>query len=130
MKLSENNPQHIQLIAKYLSGEMDQAELHGFEKQVFVSAENILLLNEMKEQWNLLNKYSANKTPDTRKAWNKLYNRLDDELLVAANGSVKRYYTVKLSRVAAIVLVLVAGAAIVYLGLVREPKAEMVQMQS
>ena len=130
MKLSENNPQHIQLIAKYLSGEMDQAELLGFEKQVFVSAENKLLLNEMKEQWNLLNKYSANKTPDTRKAWNKLYNRLDDELLVAANEPVKRNYTMKLLHVAAIVLVLVAGAAIVYIGLVRNPKTEMVQMQS
>jgi len=130
MRLNENNPHHIRLIARYLSGEMDEAELAGFEKQVFVFAENKLLINEMKEHWNLLHKYADNKIPDTRKAWNKLYTRLDDEQLIPANGPVKRNYTMKLLRAAAIALILVAVGAIVYTGIFRKPKSEMVHLQT
>ena len=130
MRLDENNPQHIQLIARYLSGEMDEAELTGFEKQVFVSAENKLLIDEMKEHWNLMNKFSGNKIPDTRKAWNKLYTRLDDEQLIPVNGSVNRNYTMTLMRAAAVALILVAAGAIVYIGLNRKPKSEMVNLQT
>lgn len=130
MRLDENNPQHIQLIARYLSDEMDETEQNGFEKQVFASAENKYLLNEMKEHWNLLHKYAEDKTPDTRKAWDKLYNRLDDEQLIPGNVPVKRDFTMKYMRVAAIALILIAAGTIVYFGINRKPKAEMVLMQT
>lgn len=130
MRLNENNPHHIQLIATYLSGEMDEAELADFEKQVFASAENKLLITEMKKHWNLLNKYSDNKTPDTRKAWNKLYTRLGEERLLPVNGSVKRIYTSKLLRAAAMALILVAAGTIIYIVTIRSPKAEMVHVQT
>ena len=130
MRLDENNPLHFQRIAKYLSGEMDAAEQNSFEKQVFDAAENKLLVDEIKEQMNLLHKYPDNKTPDTRKAWNKLYTRLDDEQLIPVNGAVKRNYTMMLMRAAAVALILLAGGAIVYTGLLRKPTAEMVQMQT
>ena len=130
MRLDQNNPQHIQLIAKYLSGEMDKTELTNFEKQVFASAENKLLITQMKKHWYLLKKYSDNKTPDTRKAWNKLYTRLDKEQLIPVNGSVKRNYTFYLLRAAAVALIVMAAGAIIYLGIIRKPKAELVQMQT
>jgi transmembrane sensor len=130
MRLDENNPQHIQLIAGYLSGEMDEAEQTEFEKQFFVSAENKFLVNEMKEQWNLLHNYADNKTPDTRKAWNKLFTRLEAEQLIPDNAPVKLNYTAKLMRAAAIALLLIAAGSIVYFGLNQKPEAEMVLMQT
>lgn len=130
MRLDENNPHHIQIIATYLSDEMDEAELADFEKQVFASAENTILLNEMKEHWNLLHKYPDNKTLDTRKAWNKLYSRLGDEQLLPVNGPVKRKYTSMLMRAAAMALILVAAGAIIYIVTIRRPKAEMMHLQT
>lgn len=130
MRLDENNPLHFQQIAKYLSGEMGTAEQNSFEKQVFDAEENKLLVDEIKEQMNLLHKYPDHKTPDTRKAWSKLYNRLDNEQLIPANEAVKRNYTMMLMRAAAVVLILVAAGAMLYTGLLRKPKAEMVLMQT
>ena len=130
MQLDENNPQHLQLIARYLGGEMDEAEQTGFEKQFLVSAENKLLINEMKEHWNLMHKYSDNKTPDTRKAWHKLYSRLDNEQLIPHNLSVKRNYSIRFIRAAAIALILLAAGTIVFLTLNRKPESQLVQMQS
>lgn len=128
MTLDENNPQHIQLIARYLSGEMDHAELAGFEKQVFDSEENKLLINEMKEHWNLMHKNTVHNIPDTRKAWNKLYNRLDDEKLIPGNLPVQRNYSLKLIRAAAVAIILIAAGTIVFLGIFRKPNTEMVDL--
>jgi len=61
MKLDEKNKEHLALVAKYLSKEMDENEQADFEIDVALEPDNQALLNEIKGHWNMLDKYNNKK---------------------------------------------------------------------
>jgi transmembrane sensor len=131
MKLDENNPQHVELIARYLSGEMDETGHADFEKQINSSVEDKLLIENMKKQWEAIANYQEKKIPDTSKAWNKLHSRLEDEQLIPAQPSIlKNRIEFNIGRVAAVILILVTAGAFWYFGNNNKPKAEMVKLNT
>lgn len=131
MKLDEYNPQHAEIIARYLSGEMNETEHADFEKQINSSVEDKLLIENMKKQWESLAYYQKKKIPDTRQAWDKLHMRLEDEQLIPdQNLIIKKSIAVNFMRAAAVILVLLATGAFFYFGINRKPKAEMVRLNT
>jgi ferric-dicitrate binding protein FerR (iron transport regulator) len=132
MKPDENNPLHIETIARYLNGEMDKFERVEFEKQINSSEENKILIEQMKKDWILLGTHRENKIPDTRKAWDKLHTRLSDEKLIPVQTVISErrigYYLI---RAAAVAIILIVTGAIIYSGMNRtKPKAEMVNLKT
>jgi len=131
MKLDETNLQHAETIARYLSGEMDQAELAGFEKKANSSKEDKLFIDKMKKQWISLANFKGNKTPDAGKAWGKLHMRLENEQLIPAQDTItKNRIEYNILRAAAVVLILMATGIIWYFGSNKKPKAEMVNLKT
>jgi transmembrane sensor len=77
-----------------------------------------------------MEEYKHPKTPDTRKAWDKLYARLTEENLVPeqrVNSKNGMYYVL---RIAAVVFVLAGISAIIYLNVNRKTAPEMVQVST
>jgi len=131
MKPEENKPQNIETIARYLNGEMDKTELAEFEKQLNSSPEEKIRTEEMKKDWMLLGNYQGNKTPDTRKAWNNLHARLEDEKLIPQqNESAKKRIGFYLLRVAAVAIILIITGTIIYFGTDRKSKTELVNLNT
>ena len=131
MNLDEKNPQHAEKIARYLSGEMDEAEIAGFEKQLNSSEEDKILINKMKKHWMLLANYQEEKSPDAQKAWSKLHTRLEDENLIPAQITIaKNRIEFNLMRVAAIAIILIVTGAILYFGISPKPKAVMANLKT
>jgi len=131
MKLDINNQQHAELIARYLGGDMDGQEYEQFEKQISDLQENNLLIQKMKKQWELMGNYQKPETPDTGKAWEKLYNRLVDNNLVPAqhrNATVS--LVPRLIKAAAISLIFVSAGIAAYYGFNRKAAPEMVQINT
>lgn len=82
MKLNIHNTKDFETIAKYLAGEMSNEEFVQFEKQIESFPENKNVIEEMKKHWERIGNYQEKKQVDANKAWNKLYNRLDNEQLI------------------------------------------------
>ena len=59
MKLSENNIEHLELIAKYLANEMEENERANFEIDIALEPNNALLINEIKREWKMLDSQTA-----------------------------------------------------------------------
>jgi len=102
MKTDSNSQQHTEILAKYLCGEMSEAE-----------------------------SYKDTKSHRTRRAWDKLYDRLQDEKLIPAQRvAVKSRFVHNLVRIAAVVLILLGIGAVVYMNMSRKPAMEMVQLNT
>jgi ferric-dicitrate binding protein FerR (iron transport regulator) len=131
MKLNENNPQHAEIITRYLNGEMNQEELADFEIQINSSEEDKLLVEEMKKQWMMLANFQDKKTPDARKAWDKMHSRLADEKQIPDQTAVAQkrivYYFM---RAAAVVLLLLATGALIYFGISRKQNIGIVNLKT
>lgn len=128
MKQFENNTQHAETLAKYLSGEMHDLELHNFEKEIAVSEENSILIEKMKKQWTALGEYQEPKAPDTRKAWDKLHARLENEKLIPARV-LKAKLMPGLLKVAAVALILLGVSAVIYFS-AQKPATELVHINT
>lgn len=89
MKLNENNIEHLELIAKYLANEMDENERANFEIDIALEPSNERLINEMRREWKMLDKYSNRKDVNVDSAWEKLNTRLEKENLVPQVGQQK-----------------------------------------
>lgn len=131
MKFDENNQQHAELIARYLSGEMDRQELELFENWISGFEGNYLLIKNMKKQWELMENYQPDKTPDAGKAWEKLQGRLQAENLIPAQTRKPKMVSVsRLLKVAAIAFILVSVGIAVYYGANRKASPEMVRINT
>ena len=117
MNLDENIPRHAELIARYLNEEMDKAEMTAFEKQFLGIPENDLLVSELKKQWKMAEQYREELTPDPRKAWKKLYERLEEENLLTRVSESKRIASGFILRMAAVALILAGSAVVLYYSL-------------
>lgn len=131
MNTSNNNQQYSEILAKYLSGEMEGNELIDFDKEIAVSEENKMKIEKMKKQWSVMKDYKEPQGPDTEKAWNKLHARLHNEKLIPAQitTSNKRQASYFL-RAAAVIVVLAGIAAVIYLQMNRKPAVEMVRLDT
>ena len=129
MKTDINNQQQAEALAKYLSGEMSGMELQEFEKEIAVSGDYKTSIEEMKKQWKSLEGYTEPKVPDTRNAWDQLHTRLAEEKLIPAQRAKSRLLP-NIMKAAAVILVMVAVGAVVYLNMSRKPAMEMVQINT
>lgn len=82
MKLHENNSQHMEAIARFLSGEMEEVERMAFEKSLNNNLDNQVLIEQMKRDWELMGQYKNNKEVNTNRAWEKLHGRFQEEHLI------------------------------------------------
>jgi transmembrane sensor len=131
MKTDRNSQQHNERLAKYLSGEMNETESHGFEAEFFVSDENKISIEKMKKTWKAMEGYEDAKSHRTRRAWDKLYDRLQDEKLIPAQRiALKSRFMHNFVRIAAVVVILLVTGAVVYLIMSRKPALEMVQLNT
>jgi len=131
MNLKINDPQNSALLAKYLSGEMDEMEIQAFEKQFCDSQENIETMAKMKSQWSEIGNYAGSKVPDSEKAWKKLHRRLLDEGLIPDQGvSNTTWFSLNLVKIAAAVIIVFTVASVVYWNQTRKPSVEMVKLNT
>jgi ferric-dicitrate binding protein FerR (iron transport regulator) len=131
MKTDEMSQQQADTLAKYLSGEMSEAEAQEYKDEIAVSEENIMKIEKMTKQWSAMKGYNEPKVPDTGKAWNKLHARLDDEKLIPTRViSMRNRLMPNMLRIAAVVLVLLGVSAVIYFSVNRKPSVEMVQLNT
>lgn len=129
MKLDEKNIQHVTLITKYLSNEMDENERANFEIDAALDPVNAALISEMKREWKMLDKYSNKKKIDADKAWDKLSSRLDTEQLIPESPVQRPRFSTRrvLSYAAALVGVAAIASAILW-GIKSTPAEQMVSV--
>ena len=75
MNLDINNDHHLELIAKYITDEMDNEERQNFEQLLLLNDQNSLIVKEMSEAWNISK--MKTKPIDTEQAWEKVKSQLD-----------------------------------------------------
>lgn len=108
MNTNNNNTENIELIAKYLANEMNEAEANEFIANIETNTNRKLLFNAMQKDWNNIGNYNTEREIDTNKAWSKLYGRLEEQQLITEPLETKPiYFTRRLVQYAAIALLLV-----------------------
>ena len=131
MNPHENSTLYHESLARYLSGEMSADESRDFEREPMFSADNKIKIEKMKNLWNSLDGFQEPKTPDTGKAWDTLYNRLNEEKLIPPQVLKTRGKLAQgLLRIAAVCVILLGISAVVYFTMVHKSAAEMVQINT
>lgn len=109
---------YIDLIAKYLSGNISTPEQTELLQWAESSQDNQKFFDEMVQLWSLTDAYEDDSfEADTSAAWNKLDKRIDDGNRSAASGGSARIIPLGLRsvwRVAAATLLLIAASYGVY----------------
>ena len=129
MKTDRNGRSYDEQLARYLGGEMDDAETRTFEAEISVSGEELFRIEELKKQWKAMDQYNPDRTPDTPRAWEKLYGRISEENLMPADQPTakgRKFYTY--ATVAAAIVTLLVVGAIAYLNFRNGPAVEKVQL--
>ncbi|HPS73041.1 MAG TPA: FecR domain-containing protein [Bacteroidales bacterium] len=128
---TENNNGTAERLARYLSGEMSEEEARAYEEKEIVSEEDKIRIERMKRQWKAMEGYMDPETPDTRKAWNKLHERLRDEQLIPEQGvEVKKMFPLYLARIAAVAAIVLGVAVVIYFSMNRKPETQLVQINT
>jgi transmembrane sensor len=123
----ENNDIDYTLIGKYLDGESSASESRKLENWINRSDSNLSEYNRIKNLWEKAESMTGeSKAPvNTDKAWEKLQYRisgaLPDSTIEPDRRSQARNLTYYLSRIAAIVIVVV-GLYMIYKQLIRQPE--------
>ena len=131
MKTDELSLQQAETLAKYLSGEMSEAEVLAFETETAVVEEDKINIEKMKNQWSAMKGYTESKVPDTGKAWNKLHTRLQNEELIPAQTTTTRIRLVpNILKIAAVLVILLGISAVIYTSVNYKSKSEMVQLNT
>jgi Fe2+-dicitrate sensor, membrane component len=131
MKLNENNTEHLELIAKYLANEMDENERANFEIDIALEPSNARLINEMRREWKMLDKYNSRKEVNVDNAWEKLNARLEKESLVPQSEPQQRQLGSRrmLQYAAMLVGVAILGTASLWL-MSKQEKPQMVSVNN
>lgn len=131
MKTNRDTQQLSETLARYLSGEMDEAESYAYEAEISVSEENKLMIEKMKKQWSAMEDIKNSGMPDTRKAWGKLHDRLLDENLIPARiAKSKSRLILNFVRVAALLLIFLGVGAVIYMTVNRKQSIDLVQIST
>ncbi|MCK9204692.1 MAG: FecR domain-containing protein [Bacteroidales bacterium] len=131
METDQDSQLQAEILAKYLSGEMSEAESRAFEEGISVSEEKKISVEKMKSLWTAMERKKDIKSPRTREAWDKLYGRLQDEQLIPSREVAKRKISFPVFiRIAAMVLILLGLSMVIYWSMNRKPAIEMVQLNT
>jgi transmembrane sensor len=133
MKTDNTSQPDAEILAKYLCGEMNEAEERAFMEEISASDQKLIMLETMKKQWSAIEGYDDNRKPDTSKAWNKLHARLEDDNLIPAKATAGRNSLMPTQlRVAAVVVILIATAVVIIVSQKSKtlPPAEMVKLNT
>ncbi|MFP4555320.1 MAG: FecR family protein [Bacteroidales bacterium] len=114
MKLNINNSAHTEIIAKYITGEMNEEETAQFNKVLNKHPENRTIVNKMKNDWNLIGSSKVH-APSTDKAWCTLFNKLERDNLIPQQAKAIPIYKTQWGKWAATVALIVAVGSIVSL---------------
>lgn len=106
MKTFRDKNKEAETISKYLSGEIGEVEASEFKAAISIP-------------------------PDTRKAWRKLHDRLQDEKLIPAQPITGKSWLIQpVIKIAAAILILLGIGAVVFLTMSRKPSVELVQLNT
>lgn len=132
MKLDIQINEHSLQIARYLSGEMEPDELQTFRDKYLGDSENVQLLDSMKRDLELIDENVQSSGPMADKAWGILKSRFEAEGMIPETTTFRKLNPVyKVARIAAVLLVLLGCALLIYLGVTRRNHPiEMVQLSS
>jgi transmembrane sensor len=131
MKTDRDMRPYAEKLAKYLGGEMSEAESQAFKAEIPVSGENMTGIEKLKKLWSAMNGYKADKNPDTRKAWDKLHGRLREEQLIPApRVAVKNRFMPPILKIAAVLVILLGIGAVIYLNMSHTPAADLVHVST
>ena len=105
------------LMAKVLTGEADQAEIHALNEWTHQNKKNKQLINMLKKNWESIEPEEGKIRVDTDQAWMNLRSRLEDDGLLPDPGytASRKIMLPQIMRVAAAVILLVGLAIISYL---------------
>lgn len=107
MKTNKYNSNTIELIGKYISGEMSGNEAKEFILSLDDDSESKNLLHKMQNDWNTIGNYKGKEKVNTDKAWNNLISKLEEEQLVLPETESYSFVSrVVFSRWAAVALIL------------------------
>lgn len=129
MKLTINNPKDSEIIARYLAGEMSSDETLQFEERIESLPDNKNVIAEMKNHWKQIGNYQEGKRIDANNAWNKLYNRLDNDQLIPQEREIQQFRVPVMVRWAASIIVLMTIAGLSYFTLFSN-KVELISLQT
>lgn len=108
MNTNSKNTENIELIAKYLANEMNEAEANKFLVNIENNTNSKSLFNAMQKDWNNIGNHKTGREIDTNKAWNKLFSKLEEEQLITEPLETKpNQFTKKLLQYAAVALLLI-----------------------
>jgi ferric-dicitrate binding protein FerR (iron transport regulator) len=116
MKLNTNIPEHLEQIAKFITGEMNPSEAKNFEELINLDEQNITLINRMKNDWNRIGSMNYNK-PDTTSAWSKLHQKLNEENLIPSSHETPIHKLSWVNWAAAVVAIFVVSSAFLFSGI-------------
>lgn len=113
--------------ARYLAGEMDMNEEIAFRNRLQSKRKQQSELELMEKSWKYINDHSSRGDHESGKAWDKLYNRLENDGLLDKQmaGTGKRNLLPALRIAATILLILAIGIPTLYLGIVRNNSGEI-----
>ncbi len=131
MKTDPINPNVAEALARYLGGEMSQAECEAFLDENAVTEVEKQSIELMKKQWTAMKNYQEHKIPDTGKAWDKLHARLEnDNLIPSATETPVRRLMPALLKIAAFLIIVIGIGAVIYTSGTKNPSSEMVQLNT
>ncbi len=96
------------LSASYLAGEMSKKETSSFLDSMENDEEKKKEFMRMQETWEKVSSDPVNDYTETVSAWNKLYERMDEEGLVSEEQSTSRILSSAFIRIAAAILLFLA----------------------
>ncbi len=116
-------------MARYLAGEMSMKEEIAFRSEMESSQTQQSELNKMEKTWKYFNNNPSEGNGDSKKAWNQLHKRIEEDGLLAdlPAGPERRSLLPTLRVAASITLILAIGIPALYFGIIRNSKSEPVQ---
>lgn len=82
METNSIKPKNYRRVARFISGEMNWLERIWFDLVIAVNSDMKRLSEQMRNDWNTTGDYFNNMNINTRKAWSKLYQRLENDNLL------------------------------------------------
>jgi ferric-dicitrate binding protein FerR (iron transport regulator) len=118
-------------LAKYLGGEMSGAESDAFRLEQVSHGVEPAGLESLDEKWNGMGRLKVHRAPGTRAAWNRLHERLrTDGLIPTRQEKEKSRFVPFMLRIAAVIAVITAIAAVIYFQISRHAAPVMVSIST
>ncbi len=114
MKTNENIQDFYIKAAKFLADELNNEEEQAL-RTLCADTENETLFNEMKQDWNKIGMTQKSNTVNTDRAWNTLFNKLENENLIVTPEHKSSFAFGSWLKVAAVVTLILSVGGLFYL---------------